>query len=132
MTEIIAQQALVDTIGEQVSRSGFFQFHPRWATVYIFQILIIEACANAFFRVSCLGDYICRIAANIVGVILAAPLQPDRKRTYMGSALIVFVLRIFHACNGKTDLALMTTFQVFISICAGSIFPYFGPYAIAI
>ena len=41
----------------------------------------------------------------------------------MGSMLIASVLSILFFWLDKTDLALIFTFQVFISICAGSIFP---------
>ena len=100
------------------------------ATVYYFKYFIIEeAYANvSLFGVSFVlsGLYLAvGQAANIVGVILAAPLsnQIGKKRTYMGSMLIASVLSILFFWLDKTDLALIFTFQVFISICAGSIFP---------
>lgn len=100
------------------------------ATVYYFKYFIIEeAYANvSLFGVSFVlsGLYLAvGQAANIVGVILAAPLSNriGKKRTYMGSMLIASVLSILFFWLDKTDIALIFTFQVFISICAGSIFP---------
>lgn len=100
------------------------------ATVYYFKYFIVEeAYANvSLFGVSFVlsGLYLAvGQAANIVGVILAAPLSNriGKKRTYMGSMLIASVLSILFFWLDKTDLALIFTFQVFISICAGSIFP---------
>ena len=82
------------------------------ATVYYFKYFIIEeAYANvSLFGVSFVlsGLYLAvGQAANIVGVILAAPLsnQIGKKRTYMGSMLIASVLSILFFWLDKTDLA---------------------------
>ena len=63
--------------------------------------------------------------ANIAGVILAAPVSNriGKKQTYMGSMAIATVLSILFFWFDKDNLALIFTFQILISICAGSIFP---------
>ena len=100
------------------------------ATVYYFKYFIIEeAYANvSLFGVSFVlsGLYLAvGQAANIVGVILAAPLsnQIGKKRTYMGlhADRLGFKHPLFLARQDGSSL--IFTFQVFISICAGSIFP---------
>lgn len=64
-------------------------------------------------------------AANIIGVILAAPISNHigKRYTYMGAMVIATVLSIIFYWLGKDDLILIFTLQVLISICAGSIFP---------
>lgn len=64
-------------------------------------------------------------AANIIGVILAAPVSNriGKKYTYMGAMVIATVLSIVFYWLGKDSLVLIFTLQVLISICAGSIFP---------
>ena len=64
-------------------------------------------------------------AANIVGVILAAPISNKigKRNTYMGSMMIATVLSIIFFWIDKSNLGLIFTFQVLISICAGSVFP---------
>lgn len=64
-------------------------------------------------------------AANILGVILAAPLSNriGKKKTYMGAMTVATLLSIIFYWFDKDDMALIFTFQILISICAGSIFP---------
>lgn len=64
-------------------------------------------------------------AANIVGVIAAAPVSNviGKKNTYMGAMVIATVLSIIFYWFDKDQLILIFVFQVLISICAGSIFP---------
>lgn len=64
-------------------------------------------------------------AANILGVILAAPLSNriGKKKTYMGAMAVATLLSIIFYWFDKDDMALIFTFQILISICAGSIFP---------
>ncbi|GHE44743.1 MFS transporter [Sphingobacterium griseoflavum] len=64
-------------------------------------------------------------AANIVGVVLAAPLSNriGKKNTYMGAMGAATVGSILFYWLSKGDLMLMFTLQMLISICAGSIFP---------
>lgn len=64
-------------------------------------------------------------AANIIGVVLAAPVSNriGKKRTYMWSMVVATVLSIVFYWFDKENLVLIFIFQLLISICAGSIFP---------
>ncbi|WP_446775286.1 MFS transporter [Macellibacteroides fermentans] len=100
------------------------------ATVYYFKYFIVEEDFQtiSFFGVSFVlsGLYLSvGQIANIVGVILAAPVSNriGKKQTYMGSMAIATVLSILFFWFDKDNLALIFTFQILISICAGSIFP---------
>lgn len=64
-------------------------------------------------------------AANIIGVILAAPVSNriGKKYTYMGAMMIATMLSIVFYWLDKENLILIFTLQVLISICAGSVFP---------
>lgn len=64
-------------------------------------------------------------AANIVGVIAAAPVSNriGKKYTYMGAMVLATALSIVFYWFNKDQLILIFVFQVLISICAGSIFP---------
>ena len=64
-------------------------------------------------------------AANIIGVMLAAPVSNriGKKKTYMWSMICATLLSIVFYWLDRDDIALIFTFQVLISICAGSIFP---------
>lgn len=100
------------------------------ATVYYFKYFIVEENFHtiSFFGVSFVlsGLYLSvGQIANIAGVILAAPVSNriGKKQTYMGSMAIATVLSILFFWFDKDNLALIFTFQILISICAGSIFP---------
>ena len=100
------------------------------ATVYYFKYFIVEEdyATVSFFGVSFVlsGLYLAvGQVANIVGVVLAAPLSNriGKKATYMGAMVIATVLSIIFYWFGKGDIALIFIFQILISICAGSIFP---------
>ena len=100
------------------------------ATVYYFKYFIVEEDFQtiSFFGVSFVlsGLYLSvGQIANIAGVILAAPVSNHigKKQTYMGSMAIATVLSILFFWFDKDNLALIFTFQILISICAGSIFP---------
>ena len=100
------------------------------ATVYYFKYFIVEEDFQtiSFFGVSFVlsGLYLSvGQIANIAGVILAAPVSNriGEKQTYMGSMAIATVLSILFFWFDKDNLALIFTFQILISICAGSIFP---------
>lgn len=100
------------------------------ATVYYFKYFIVEQdhAAVSVIGVSFVlsGLYLAvGQAANIVGVILAAPVSNriGKKNTYMGAMIVATVLSIAFYWFGKEHLALIFIFQVLISICAGSIFP---------
>lgn len=100
------------------------------ATVYYFKYFIVEEDFQtiSFFGVSFVlsGLYLSvGQIANIAGVILAAPISNriGKKQTYMGSMAIATVLSILFFWFDKDNLPLIFTFQILISICAGSIFP---------
>lgn len=100
------------------------------ATVYYFKYFVVESdyADITLFGVPFVlsGLYLAvGQAANIVGVILAAPISNrfGKKNTYMGAMAIATVLSLLFYGFDKTDLGLIFTFQVLISICAGSIFP---------
>jgi GPH family glycoside/pentoside/hexuronide:cation symporter len=100
------------------------------ATVYYFKYYVLEeeyasvSLCGISFVLS--GLYLAvGQAANIVGVILAAPLSNHigKKKTYMGAMLIATVLSVVFYWFDKDELVLIFVFQILISICAGSIFP---------
>ena len=99
------------------------------ATVYYFKYVVEEEYASiSLFGISFVlsGLYLAvGQAANIVGVVLAAPLSNriGKKKTYMWAMSIATVLSVIFYWFDKEQLMLMFIFQVLISICAGSIFP---------
>lgn len=100
------------------------------ATVYYFKYFVVEgdyADITLFGVPFVLSGLYLAVgqAANIVGVILAAPISNrfGKKNTYMGAMSIATVLSLIFYGFDKGDLGLIFTFQVLISICAGSIFP---------
>ena len=100
------------------------------ATVYYFKYYVVEEeyASISLFGISFVlsGLYLAvGQAANIVGVVLAAPLSNriGKKKTYMWAMSIVTVLSVIFYWFDKEQLMLMFIFQVLISICAGSIFP---------
>ncbi|WP_294545384.1 MFS transporter [uncultured Bacteroides sp.] len=100
------------------------------ATVYYFKYYVIEEeyASVSLFGISFVlsGLYLAvGQAANIVGVVLAAPLSNriGKKKTYMWAMSIATVLSVIFYWFDKEQLMLMFIFQVLISICAGSIFP---------
>ncbi len=100
------------------------------ATVYYFKYFIVEEsyATISLFGVSFVlsGLYLATgQIANIIGVVLAAPVSNriGKKATYMGAMVIATVLSVIFYWFGKGDLTLIFTFQILISICAGSIFP---------
>lgn len=100
------------------------------ATVYYFKYYVVE---ESFGTISLLGISFVLSglylavgqAANIAGVILAAPVSNriGKKNTYMGAMIIATVLSIAFFWLDKSNLTLIFIFQILISICAGSIFP---------
>lgn len=64
-------------------------------------------------------------AANILGVVLAAPLSNriGKKNTYMGAMIMATIGSIAFYWLDSDALALIFTLQVLISICAGAVFP---------
>lgn len=100
------------------------------ATVYYFKYFIVEEDYQSIslFGVSFVlsGLYLAvGQAANIVGVILAAPVSNrlGKNKTYMGAMIIATVFSILFYWLDKNDLMWIFTLQIIISICAGSIFP---------
>ena len=63
--------------------------------------------------------------ANIVGVVLAAPVSNKlgKKRTFVLSMLMTAILSVVFYWFDKDDLVLIFVFQCLISMFAGSIFP---------
>ena len=100
------------------------------ATVYYFKYFIVE---ESFTNISLFGFSFVLSglylavgqAANIVGVVLAAPVSNriGKKNTYLGAMVIASILSVIFFWFSKEQLALIFIFQVLISICAGSIFP---------
>lgn len=64
-------------------------------------------------------------AANIVGVILAAPVSNriGKRSTFILAMALATVLSVIFFWLNKDQLYLIFVFQILISICAGSIFP---------
>lgn len=100
------------------------------ATVYYFKYYIIEEehTSVSLFGVSFVlsGLYLAiGQAANIIGVLMAAPLSNriGKKKTYMAAMAVATVLSVVFYWFDKDDLILIFIFQVLISVCAGCIFP---------
>jgi GPH family glycoside/pentoside/hexuronide:cation symporter len=100
------------------------------ATVYYFKYFVDE---TAFGNVTFLGFpfvlsglYLAvGQASNIIGVVLAAPVSNKigKRHTFMGAMAIATVLSVIFYFFDKDQLVWIFVLQVFISICAGSIFP---------
>jgi len=100
------------------------------ATVYYFKYYLVEdsfGSINLFSIPFVLSGLYLAVgqAANIIGVILAAPVSNriGKRHTYMMAMIIATVLSIVFYWLDKDNLALIFVLQVLISICAGSIFP---------
>lgn len=100
------------------------------ATVYYFKYFIVEGDYQEipFFGVSFVlsGLYLAvGQAANIIGVVLAAPISNriGKNKTYMGAMILATIFSIIFYWFSKEQLVWIFIFQVIISICAGSIFP---------
>lgn len=100
------------------------------ATIYYFKYYIDEdlfGTVNIFnipFVLSGLYLALGQVA-NIVGVILAAPVSNKigKRYTYMGAMIIATIFSILFYWLDHTEIAFIFIFQTLISICAGSIFP---------
>lgn len=100
------------------------------AVVYYFKYYIVEADFRTFsfwgmsFVLSGLFLSVGQMA-NIVGVVLAAPVSNKigKKKTFVGSMLLAAVMSIAFFWLDKDDLVLIFILQCLISVCAGSIFP---------
>lgn len=64
-------------------------------------------------------------AANLLGVVLAAPISNliGKRYTYMGAMAIATVLSIIFYGLGSHNITFIFIIQALISMCAGSIFP---------
>lgn len=64
-------------------------------------------------------------AANMVGVVLAKPISDKigKKNTFMYAMLVATVLSIIFYFLDRTDVTMIYSFQILISISAGIIFP---------
>lgn len=100
------------------------------ATVYYFKYYIDETAVGSIsflglpFVLS--GLYLAvGQAANILGVILAAPVSNriGKRRTFMAAMAVASVLSVAFFWLGKDQLVPIFILQALISVCAGSIFP---------
>lgn len=100
------------------------------ATVYYFKYYVDETAVGSIsflglpFVLS--GLYLAvGQAANILGVILAAPVSNriGKRRTFMAAMAVASVLSIAFFWLGKDQLVSIFILQALISVCAGSIFP---------
>ncbi len=64
-------------------------------------------------------------AANIIGVIIATPIANKfgKKKTFFVAMFLAAIFSLIFYLFGKEDVLYIMSFQVLISICAGSIFP---------
>ncbi|PID69117.1 MAG: MFS transporter [Flavobacteriales bacterium] len=100
------------------------------ATVYYFKYYVVEENFTDInfmgFTFVLSGLYLAiGQVANIIGVILAAPVSNKigKKKTYMGAMVIATLFSIFFFWLEKDQLILIFLLQIIISVCAGSIFP---------
>lgn len=100
------------------------------ATVYYFKYYVDETAVGSIsflglpFVLS--GLYLAvGQAANILGIILAAPVSNriGKRRTFMAAMAVASVLSIAFFWLGKDQLVPIFILQALISVCAGSIFP---------
>lgn len=100
------------------------------ATVYYFKYYVEETAVGSIsflglpFVLS--GLYLAvGQAANILGVILAAPVSNriGKRRTFMAAMAVASVLSVAFFWLGKDQLVPIFILQALISVCAGSIFP---------
>ncbi len=100
------------------------------ATVYYFKYYVDETAVGSIsflglpFVLS--GLYLAvGQAANILGVILAAPVSNriGKRRTFMAAMAVASALSVAFFWLGKDQLVPIFILQALISVCAGSIFP---------
>ena len=100
------------------------------ATVYYFKYYVDETAVGSIsflglpFMLS--GLYLAvGQAANILGVILAAPVSNriGKRRTFMAAMAVASVLSVAFFWLGKDQIVPIFILQALISVCAGSIFP---------
>lgn len=100
------------------------------AAVYYFKYYIVEEhfhTINIFGISFVLSGLFLAVgqAANIIGVVLAAPVSNKigKKHTFALAMLLTAVLSVIFFWFDKDDIVLIFVFQCLISMCAGSIFP---------
>ena len=129
LTELLSNRPWWILLGAGVAALVFNSIRDG-ATVYYFKYFVIEEdyATASFLGISFVmsGLYLAvGQAANIIGVILAAPVSNriGKKATYMGAMIIATVFSILFYWLEKDDIAMIFVFQILISVCAGSIFP---------
>jgi GPH family glycoside/pentoside/hexuronide:cation symporter len=100
--------------------SAIYYFKYYFQNQEAFQLPVLNIAINFSTLYLVLGQ-----AANIVGVVLAKPVSDriGKKKTFLFAMLIAAVLSCVFFLFDESDIVLIFTFQFFISICAGIIFP---------
>ncbi|MEO7313560.1 MAG: MFS transporter [Ginsengibacter sp.] len=100
--------------------SAIYYFKYYFQNQEAFQLPVLNIAINFSTLYLVLGQ-----AANIVGVVLAKPVSDriGKKKTFLLAMLIAAVLSCVFFLFDESDIVLIFTFQFFISICAGIIFP---------
>lgn len=98
------------------------------ATLYYFKYYVTDGNAFTFSTTTITYSTLYLMigqAANIIGVIIATPVanKIGKKKTYLLAMIIASVLSILFYWLKKDQLTAIFTFQFFISVCAGIIFP---------
>ena len=100
--------------------SAIYYFKYYFQNQEAFQLPVLNIAINFSTLYLVLGQ-----AANIVGVVLAKPVSDriGKKKTFLFAMLIAAVLSCVFFLFDESNIVLIFTFQFFISICAGIIFP---------
>ena len=100
--------------------SAIYYFKYYFQNQEAFQLPVLNIAINFSTLYLVLGQ-----AANIVGVVLAKPVSDriGKKKTFLLAMLIAAVLSCVFFLFDESNIVLIFTFQFFISICAGIIFP---------
>lgn len=100
--------------------SAIYYFKYYFSSQQAFRLPLLDIAINYSTLYLVLGQ-----AANIVGVVLAKPISDKigKKNTFLYAMLVAAVLSCIFFLFKENDLVLIFTFQFFISICAGMIFP---------
>lgn len=100
--------------------SAIYYFKYYFKNQEAFQLPVLQIVINYSTLYLVLGQI-----ANIVGVILAKPLSDriGKKTTFFYAMMIATLLSCIFYLFKENDILLIFSFQFFISICAGSIFP---------
>jgi GPH family glycoside/pentoside/hexuronide:cation symporter len=100
--------------------SAIYYFKYYFATQEAFKLQLFDVEINYSTLYLVLGQ-----AANIVGVVLAKPISDKigKKNTFLYAMLIASVLSCIFFTFTEKNIGLIFSFQFFISVCAGIIFP---------